>query len=150
MNNKPFASRVFLVIALASLVGESAFAGVTDVANVPLATSGGTGILPNLLFDLDDSGSMDWDFMPDYVSPNTGGVALTNSKPCMIDQNGNPYCSPGDPPYAAGGSNGFNGVAYDPNFYYRPGINQNGQPLLNPPSGLPLGNPVTTTTVPDD
>src|SRR5581483_7009052 len=31
-----------------------------------------------------------------------------------------------------------------------PGVNPNGQPLLNPPSGLPLGNPVTTTVVPDN
>src|SRR5205807_3928176 len=59
-------------------------------------------------------------------------------------------CTPGDPPYAAGGAQGFNGVGYDPNFYYRPGVGPNGEPLLNPPGGLPLGNPVTTTLVPDD
>lgn len=144
------ATRIVLVFTLTAMVGETAFAAVTDVANVPLATSGGTTILPNLLFDLDDSGSMDWDFMPDYVSPNTGGVALTQSKPCMNNSSGSTACNPGDPPYAAGGASGFNGVAYDPNFYYRAGINQNGQPLLNPPSGLPLGNPVSTTSVPDD
>jgi len=144
-------TRAVLYFTLAFMASETALAAPTDVSNVPLATSGGTRILPNLLFDLDDSGSMNWDFMPDYVSPNTGGVALTQSKPCMFDSNkGSTFCNPGDPPYAAGGSRGFNGVGYDPNFRYRPGVGTNGQPLLNPPTGLPLGNPVTTTLVPDD
>src|SRR5262245_21401414 len=92
-----------ICIALAFMTGPSALAGITDIANVPLATSGGRSILPNLLFDLDDSGSMNWDFMPDYVSPNTGGTALDNSRPCMVDVNkttsGSQYCFPGDPPY---------------------------------------------------
>lgn len=144
------ATRIVLVLALTAMVSEATAAGITDISNVPLATSGGTTILPNLLFDLDDSGSMDWDFMPDYVSPQTGGVALTKSVPCMANSSNSTDCSAGDPPYRAGGANGFNGVAYDPNFYYRAGIGPNGQPLLNPPSGLPLGNPVSTTQVPDD
>jgi type IV pilus assembly protein PilY1 len=144
------ASRIVLVFALTSMVAETARAGITDISNVPLATAGGTTILPNLLFDLDDSGSMDWDFMPDYVSPQTPGVALTQSVPCMKNSGGGTDCAAGDPPFRAGGANGFNGVAYDPNFYYRAGIGQNGQPLLNPPSGLPLGSSVSTTSVPDD
>src|SRR5207253_1612402 len=107
---------------------------------------------------------MQWDFMPDYVSPNTLASALPQSKPCMVDSSGNAYCSSGctfgasgfvctaagGPPYQAGGANGFNGVAYDPNFYYRAGLSSTGQPLINPPSGMPLGNPVTTTLVADD
>lgn len=152
--NITFSIRAALCLALACIGGQTAHAAQTDVSNVPLATSGGRAILPNLLFDLDDSGSMNWDFMPDYVSPNTGGSALTQARPCMVDANksgnGGAFCNPGDPPYAAGGSNGFNGVGYDPNFRYKPGVNTSGQPLLNPPLGLPLGNPVSTTTVVDD
>jgi type IV pilus assembly protein PilY1 len=138
------------------MASQIALAGPTDVSNVPLATSGGRSILPNLLIDLDDSGSMAWTFMPDYVSPDTGGSALTQSVPCMLDSNknsgtaGKTFCHPGDPPYAGGGAHAFNGVGYDPNFRYLPGVNSNGQPLLNPPTGLPLGNPVTTTVVADD
>src|SRR5204862_3799261 len=30
------------------------------------------------------------------------------------------------------------------------GLSSTGQPLINPPSGMPLGNPVTTTLVADD
>lgn len=160
MNNKKqcLATRIVLYFALAHIATQQALAGTTDIANTPLATAGGSSILPNLLFDLDDSGSMNWDFMPDYVSPVTPGVALTQSVPCMVDLNkvggffggSNTYCNPGDPPYMAGGSRGFNGVGYDPNFYYRPGVQPNGQPILNPPSGLPVGNSVTTTVIPDN
>src|SRR5215813_5367249 len=145
-----------VILALAFGAGPT-HAGPTDVSTVPLATSGGRSILPNLLFDLDDSGSMAWDFMPDYVSPDQG--FLDQAQVCMFDANKTvktntlhgQYCHPSDPPYAAGGANGFNGIGYDPNFRYKPGVNVNGQPLLNPPSGLPLGPaPISTTTVPDD
>jgi type IV pilus assembly protein PilY1 len=163
-SEKSLAKRLVLYGVLGCMVSQTALAAVTDISSIPLATSGGSNILPNLLFDLDDSGSMQWDFMPDYVSPNTPASALTQSKPCMVDSSGQPYCSSGctfggtgfvcnvagGPPYQAGGANGFNGVAYDPDFYYRPGLGSNGQPLINPPSGLPLGSPVTTTSVADD
>src|SRR5437867_6736412 len=166
-SRKSLAKRLVLYGVLGCMASQTALAAVTDISSIPLATSGGANILPNLLFDLDDSGSMQWDFMPDYVSPNTVASALPQSKPCMFDSSNatNPTsCSSGctfggsgfvctaagGPPYQAGGANGFNGVAYDPNFYYRPGLVSNGQPLINPPSGLPLGNPVTTTVVADD
>src|SRR5262245_4683554 len=146
--------RAALCLALACMAGQTAVAGPTDISNVPLGTSGGRAILPNLLFDLDDSGSMNWDFMPDYVSPNTGGSALTAARPCMVDANktgnGGAFCNPGDPPYAAGGPRGFNGVGYDPSFRYKPGVSTSGQPLLNPPGGLPLGSTASTTIVVDD
>ncbi len=148
-SRKSLAKRLVLYGVLGCMVSQTALAAVTDISSIPLATSGGSNILPNLLFDLDDSGSMQWDFMPDYVSPNTIGSALTQSKPCMADSSGQPYCSSGcsfggsgfvcnvagGPPYQAGGANALNGVAYDPNFYYRPGLGSNGQPLINPPSG---------------
>jgi len=163
-SKRSLARRLVLYGVLGCMVSHTALAAVTDISSIPLATSGGSNILPNLLFDLDDSGSMQWDFMPDYVSPNTVGSALTQSKPCMADSSGQTNCSSGcsfggsgfvcnvagGPPYQAGGANALNGVAYDPNFYYRPGLGSNGQPLINPPSGLPLGNPVTTTSVADD
>ncbi|NOS98860.1 MAG: hypothetical protein HOP25_10370 [Methylotenera sp.] len=39
-----------------------------NLANAPLATSSSTVVKPNLLFILDNSGSMDWDHMPDDSS----------------------------------------------------------------------------------
>lgn len=41
-----------------------------DLATVPLANSPTITIQPNLLFVLDDSGSMGWDYMPDWAGDN--------------------------------------------------------------------------------
>ena len=62
-------------------------AATTDLATSPLVTSPTSSVRPNILFILDDSGSMDWDFMPDWA--NTSTTALFNN-------------------------NDYNGVAYDP------------------------------------
>src|SRR5690349_4805911 len=123
--------RLVVNTTLSCMVSQ-AHAGLTDISNVPLATAGGSTVLPNLLFTLDDSLSMTWDFMPDYVNPNQSFVSLSQSNPCMTDNTGRTYCVRGDPPYEAGGSAGFNGVGYDPNFYYHQGVNSNGQAVLNP------------------
>lgn len=38
-----------------------------NLATIPLTNATTTQVLPNIMFTLDDSGSMDWDFMPDWV-----------------------------------------------------------------------------------
>lgn len=54
-------------------------AGITDLADVPLATTL-PPIPPNLMFILDNSGSMDWDFLGDYVdNSDTCKRALTGA-----------------------------------------------------------------------
>jgi len=55
------------VLAAALLLAPAAHAALTDIANVPLASSSTTVVKPNILFTLDDSGSMAWGFMPDNV-----------------------------------------------------------------------------------
>ncbi len=40
-----------------------------DIATTPLSNSGPSIIKPNMLYVLDDSGSMGWDFMPDWTFP---------------------------------------------------------------------------------
>ncbi|MDI1246651.1 MAG: PilC/PilY family type IV pilus protein [Rhodoferax sp.] len=63
-----------------------AHAGITDIANVPLFTSSGSSVKSNIMFVLDDSGSMDWDYLPDdspqsdsgkygYLASQCNGVA---------------------------------------------------------------------------
>lgn len=42
-----------------------------DLATIPLANSPTVTIQPNLLFILDDSGSMSWDYMPDWANSST-------------------------------------------------------------------------------
>src|SRR5262245_57858164 len=108
----------------ACLVAQPAFAALTDISNVPLGSTAGASYLPNLLFILDDSGSMASDYNPDYVNDNNG---------CMTDSGGATACTRGDPPYEAGGANGFNGVGYDTNFTYLNGLSSTGQPVVNPP-----------------
>src|SRR5712691_8799021 len=115
-------------LVAACMGAQPAFAAVTDISNVPLGSAAGSGFLPNLLFILDDSGSMGSDYNPDYVNDNNS---------CMTTR--------GDPPYESGGAKGFNGVAYDPNFTYLPGLTTAGQPIVNPPSGT-----LTTTAVTPD
>ncbi|TMH39212.1 MAG: hypothetical protein E6H56_12865 [Betaproteobacteria bacterium] len=125
----------------ANLAVQPAFAQVA-ISQLPLASAGGNNILPNLLFTLDNSGSMNWDFIPDYVNPATSGMP---NNPCMTNSAGSNLCVAGDPPYTAGGQFGSNGVAYDPNFSYLAGIDANGQPHVNPPSGT-----LTVTNTPND
>ncbi|HEY6239424.1 MAG TPA: hypothetical protein VIW78_01155, partial [Burkholderiales bacterium] len=147
-NPAPSIRRLIAYALAANLAMQPAFAGVTDISTVPLASVGGN-ILPNLLFTLDNSGSMAWDFIPDYVNPPTSNTA---NNPCMTDSAagttstaGTTNCLVGDPPYSAGGEFAMNGVAYDPNFSYLVGIDSNGQPHINPPSGT-----LTPTSVPND
>lgn len=66
----------FLFLGLASgfLVPQATFAASVALATAPLATSTSTAVKPNLLFVLDNSGSMAWDHMPDDASD--GGSAV--------------------------------------------------------------------------
>jgi type IV pilus assembly protein PilY1 len=53
-----------LVLSAAALNSQGA---PTSIATVPLATSSTSSVLPNIMYVLDDSGSMDWDFLPDWA-----------------------------------------------------------------------------------
>src|SRR5258705_6143310 len=131
-----FEKRAAASLVAACMGAQPAFAAVSDISNVPLGASAGSGFLPNLLFILDDSGSMGSDYNPDYVNDNNR---------CMTTSGGATNCTRGDPPYEAGGAKGFNGVGYDPNFTYLSGLTSAGQPIVNPPSGT-----LTTTAVTPD
>lgn len=75
-------------------------AGATDISTVPLSTysaSTSTDVKPNIMFVLDDSGSMDWDYMPDWANDN--------SPPDWRLKNAN-----------------FNGLAYNPAVTYTPPV----------------------------
>lgn len=94
-----------LLRAAALLMLPAAALAQTDISNVPLANTG-TAVLakPNLMFILDDSGSMDWEFMPDDMSAsNTYGY---RSAQC-------------------------NGVAYDPSYTYSPPVRPDGTSYPN-------------------
>ncbi|SEB12142.1 pilus assembly protein [Variovorax sp. YR216] len=98
-------ARLTLVCALLiATFGPSATAGVTDLSNQPLATRPNVQAKPNLLFILDNSGSMGSAYMPDDMSgTSTYGYY---SAQC-------------------------NGVAYDPTLTYVPPLNADGTSFPN-------------------
>lgn len=100
-----------------------ASAALVDLATSPLATSTTSTVKPNLLFIIDNSGSMDWDHMPDddgdggsAVSFNFGFYGYRSSQ-CNqvyynpgttyltpVDASGNPYA---DSSFTSAEPNGF-------------------------------------------
>ena len=82
-------------------------AAATDISSQPLATRPNVAAKPNLLFILDDSGSMDWDYMPDDIG---------NSR----------YSS-----YVGALSAQCNGVAFDPALAYDPPLKADGTSYPN-------------------
>ena len=91
--------------------GPSARAGVTDLSNQPLATTPTVQAKPNLLFILDNSGSMDSAYMPDDMS----GSSTYGYKSAQC-----------------------NGVAYDPTLTYAPPLNADGTSMPNSTFGAAL------------
>jgi type IV pilus assembly protein PilY1 len=95
-----------MLLALGLTLGQGpAFAEKTDLSNIPLATGSAETILPNLMFILDDSGSMGWSFMPDSVVNNLASNCYRNF--------------------------GHNRVYYNPNFTYSPPVDANGVSFAN-------------------
>lgn len=92
------AAAVLLLLATLSPTGRAAS---TDISSEPVITRSNVAAKPNLMFILDDSGSMDWSYMPDE----------------MGDSNN-------DPLYGKYGywSPQCNGLAYDPTVTYTPPI----------------------------
>lgn len=112
-------------LALAAALGAApeARAAGADLARVPLATSPSEAIRPNLLFILDDSGSMSWDFTPDaihvhkYEDNNTAIDGLT-----LLDRTATSLCF---------GVASVNRSAYNPATTYRPPLRANGSSYPN-------------------
>jgi type IV pilus assembly protein PilY1 len=88
--------RFGFVIAALALLGTAlnAAAQVTDLANTPLVTAAPNAVKPNIMFILDDSGSMARDYMPDDVADFASGTYSRYAAQC-------------------------NGLAYNPNTKYK-------------------------------
>ncbi|TFZ08727.1 PilC/PilY family type IV pilus protein [Ramlibacter humi] len=103
----------------------TAFAGLaaaTDIATAPLFTSSANQVKPNLMFILDDSGSMAWDYLPDPANFSSTKYGK-KSYQC-------------------------NGVAYNPNVVYTPPKNADGTTQANASQSVitSLSNPTTQTS----
>ena len=105
---RPVTRATLLLCAALTLPCTTALAGTTQIDNEPLATRPSVKAKPNLMVILDDSGSMDWDWMPDdlgYYSRNS-----TSYKGSYL-----PYSN-----WYGYRSAQCNGVAYDPSRTYDP------------------------------
>lgn len=88
------------VIGLAMGVSGLSLAATTDLASAPLQTTTTAVVLPNVMFMLDDSGSMAWDYLPDVAQQFSGNYGF-NSSQC-------------------------NGVYFNPNITYSPPVTSTG------------------------
>ena len=106
-------------------VAVSAVTITQTLAEVPL--QGLNPVKPNIMFTMDDSGSMGWDFLPDYVAYVASGIAHCRDAIQCGGATGVPgsgyQFSQYDPPVR---SNSYNGVFYDRTASYRPGKKADG------------------------
>jgi type IV pilus assembly protein PilY1 len=128
------------VIGYALGFAQIAYAEVADLAGAPLTTSATSVVKPNATFILDDSGSMDRSYTPDYVNDSEGSGNKANCYDGGSDITGTPdACEEGDPPWM---SPDFNTQYYSPEFTFTPPVNADG-------SSMPgMGSP--WTSVPRD
>jgi type IV pilus assembly protein PilY1 len=117
----PFAA---WIIGFAMTACGLAQAATTDLASEPLASATSSVVKPNVLFTLDDSGSMAWNFLPDYAGVGTsGGVANWPSGATATHCKVSNTCGDGETPFQ---TNDYNGIAYDPSLTYQLPINADG------------------------
>ncbi len=79
-----FSPRLILAVAALAfgLVSTGASAQVASIADQPLANSPSATVLPNLMYILDDSGSMNWNWMPDQIQRTSVGTIYSHCRKC--------------------------------------------------------------------
>jgi len=138
---------VAAVLTWAMILGQvlqPVYAQVTPLADIPIAAK--VTAKPNIVYTVDDSGSMNSNFIPDFVTSGTypafcriypsvnasgqpfyatnGGNNVSNT---ACTAGGGSFLSPFNyPPFYTGG---FNHLAYNPGVTYLPPIKANGLPL---------------------
>jgi type IV pilus assembly protein PilY1 len=130
------------MIGVAGLtIAFGAAAAPTDIATAPLITPGASTVKPNMFFVLDNSGSMNWDYLPDWVVDSTfckGTAATGTSYYCCRTPSGtnitsvsdSSTCLPQDSSGANLDANGYTNLRGMPPFmssgfnsiYYNPAI----------------------------
>ena len=116
LKNRSTARRQLLTLALAASLGlpSHALAASVTLATAPLATSTTSTVKPNVMFILDDSGSMAWDYLPDWANDSHPVTGTSYTSMPELFRN-----------------NGFNGVAYNPAITYTPPVLYNADGTLN-------------------
>lgn len=99
-----------------------AYGASTPLADVPIAAK--VTAKPNIVYTVDDSGSMSNTYLPDFTVLNycRGG---TGTSACSVSRNNN-TSNFYDPPFYA---SDFNHLTYDPNVTYQPPVKADALPL---------------------
>lgn len=109
--------RHFLIPIVFTLLSATASAANVDLADKPLVNGVSNSVKPNIMFILDDSGSMGWDFLPDSVNGEQGNNCFKNylynkvyfnpgyTYLAPVDASGSPF---GNAAFGAAKRDGFN------------------------------------------
>ena len=145
MSHAKHIARGTLAGAAAVLLALPAHAQVTDINNEPLAQPA-SSVKPNVMLILDDSGSMEQQYTPDYLGRRFGG----GNALCFDarDDDGSittslDNCEPGDPPLM---SPEINTQYYNPEIRYFPAVDFDGTAR----SSMNSANTAAWTKVPTD
>ncbi|MDO8291306.1 MAG: PilC/PilY family type IV pilus protein [Gallionella sp.] len=103
--HRTFRRLLNLALAASLALPLASLAASVTLATSPLATSTTSSVSPNLMFILDDSGSMGWNYMPDNANDFNGAYGFA--------------------------SNQCNGVYYDPSLTYSPPVDSTGVSYAN-------------------
>lgn len=116
LNKLPSIVRRLIGVALAACVALPlpALAAAVALATAPLATSTTSTVKPNVMFILDDSGSMGLNYLPDWVNDEIPSTTTRYTSIPVLLRN-----------------SGFNGVAYNPAITYTPAVLFNADGTLN-------------------
>lgn len=112
------ASQRFILAMLGALALGAAHAASTDIGTAPLFTSSNSSVKPNIMFILDDSGSMSWDYLPINFSTTKYG---RKSSQC-------------------------NGVAYNPSLVYDLPVDAAGTAVAAASLSFITPDPISQTT----
>lgn len=118
LENRPIARHLLnCAIAATLALPLPSLAATVALATEPMATSTASNVKPNVMFILDDSGSMDWDYLPDWA----------NSSSNLLRHNSS-----------------YNGVYYNPAITYTPPVFYNVDGTLNTATSTPYKYPSQT------
>jgi type IV pilus assembly protein PilY1 len=104
-STRPMRIGAWMVIAVFGT--NSVLAGTNVLADSPLVTGLSKSVKPNVMFILDDSTSMDGEFMPEYIPGTTTSLTTKSGSNCYKNF-------------------GFNTLSYNPNKTYTPPVNADG------------------------
>lgn len=110
----------FAIACALGLASSSLHAAVTDIAPAPMAQASTAVVKPNLMFILDDSGSMNNNYMPDSV---TGNYCRDTDLDGALDN-----CDFASPPF---NSAQFNSIYYNPTITYTPPAKYDGTSYIS-------------------